>query len=65
MTECQPDTPYKHGPEFYEYLRICGRCGKYRYRVWHYWEERGEICHGTPEGDGTMMLSHERGEELV
>ena len=46
--ECQPDTPYKHGPEYYHWIGICERCGLYRYEVWHYLTKRGEICHGTP-----------------
>ena len=46
---CLPDiSPAQPGPEHYNWLGVCDRCGLMRYEVWHYDTKRGEICHGTP-----------------
>ena len=45
---CLPDLPAQPGPEFYNWLGVCDRCGLMRYEVWHYDTKRGEICHGKP-----------------
>ena len=45
----QPDiSPAQPGPEFYQFIGVCDRCGLMRYEVWHYDTKRGEICHGKP-----------------